>query len=105
MLIHRVSFPECWRSDNVTAIHKGAPSPVGKTTVLYQYPHSVEGVWEIPVFYKLSSSHKLSGLHGCTTISHHFQKSLDTGMKSYIVQLDFSVAFDRVSHSGLSLKL
>ena len=28
------------------------------------------------------------------------QKSVDVGMESYIVQLDFSAAFDRVSHSG-----
>ena len=46
---------------------------------------------------------------GCTdallTISHHLQKSLDTGIESYIVQLDFSAAFDRVSHSGLLFKL
>ena len=46
---------------------------------------------------------------GCTdaqlTISHHLQKSLDTGMESYIVQLDFSAAFDRLSHSGLLFKL
>ena len=35
------------------------------------------------------------------TISHHLQKSLDAGIESYIVQLDFSAAFDRVSHSGL----
>ena len=46
---------------------------------------------------------------GCTyallTISHHLQKSLDTGTESYIVQLDFSTAFDRVSHSGLLFKL
>ena len=45
---------------------------------------------------------------GCTeaqlTISHHLQKSSDTGMES-IVQLDFSAAFDRVSHSVLLLKL
>ena len=45
---------------------------------------------------------------GCTdallTISHHLHKSLDTGMESYIVWLDFSAAFDRVSHSGLLLK-
>ena len=45
---------------------------------------------------------------GCTdalrTISHHIQKSFDTGMESYIVQLDFSAAFDRVSHSGLLFK-
>ena len=35
----------------------------------------------------------------------HLQKSLDTGMESYIVQLDFSAAFDRVNHSGLLFKL
>ena len=48
-------------------------------------------------------------LLGCTdallTIYHHPQKSLDTGMEFYIVQLDFSAAFDRVSHSGLLFKL
>ena len=45
---------------------------------------------------------------GCTdalhTKSHHFQKSLDAGMESYIVQLYFSAAFDRVGHSGLLFK-
>ena len=39
------------------------------------------------------------------TISHHLQKSLDARMESYIVQLHFSVPFDRVSLSGLLLKL
>ena len=38
------------------------------------------------------------------TISHHLLKSLDAGMESYIVQLDFSAAVDRVSHSGLLFK-
>ena len=46
---------------------------------------------------------------GCTdallTISRYLQKSLDAVMESYIVQLNFSAAFDRVSHSGLSFKL
>ena len=47
---------------------------------------------------------------GCTvallTISHHLQKSLDAGIESsYIVQLDFGAAFDRVSHRGLLFKL
>ena len=46
---------------------------------------------------------------GCTdallTISHHLQKSLDAGMESFIVQLDFCAAFDRVSKSGLLFKL
>ena len=42
---------------------------------------------------------------GCTdallTVSHQLQKSLDAGMEFYIVQLDFTAAFDRVSKSGL----
>ena len=38
------------------------------------------------------------------TISRHLQKSLYTGMESYIVQLNFSAAFDRVSNSGLLFK-
>ena len=46
---------------------------------------------------------------GCTdallTMSHHLQMSLDIGMESYIVQLGFNAAFDRVSHSGLLFKL
>ena len=48
---------------------------------------------------------------GCTdvllSISHHLQKSLDAWMESYYnsIQLDFSAAFDRASHSGLLSKL
>ena len=39
------------------------------------------------------------------TTSHHLQKSSDEGIASYIVQLDFSAAFGRVSHSGLLFNL
>ena len=39
------------------------------------------------------------------TISHHLQKTLDTGIESYNVQLYFSASFERVSHSGLLFKL
>ena len=46
---------------------------------------------------------------GCTdallSIYHDLQKSLAAGMESYILQLDFSAAFDRVSHSGFLFKL
>ena len=93
-LIHLGSFPECWRSVNVTAIPKGAPSP------------DRESYWQIsitPILCKVNEklvSHKLcsfcekcvllpaaqfayrKGL-GCTdallTISHHLQKYLDAG--------------------------
>ena len=33
-------------------------------------------------------------------ISDYLQNSIDAGMEYYIVQLDLSAAFDRVSHSG-----
>ena len=46
---------------------------------------------------------------GCTdallTLSHHPQKFLRTRMVSHIVRFDFSADFDRVSHSGLLIKL
>ena len=77
-------------------------------------------MYEKIVSHKLSSFSEKHGLLpaaqfayrkglGCAdallTISHHLQKSVDAGMESYIVQLDFSAAFDRVSHSGLLFKL
>ena len=46
---------------------------------------------------------------GCTdallTIYYHLQKSSDAGKEPYIVQLDFSAAFDRVSRIGVLFKL
>ena len=77
-------------------------------------------VYEKLVLHKFSSFLKKYGILpaaqfayrkalGCTdalvTISHHLQKFLDAGMESYIVQLDSSAAFDRVSDSGLLFKL
>ena len=79
----------------------------------------VKGQWEVS-FHKLSSFLKkfgllptakfayrkgLSSADALPTISHQPQKSLDAGMESYVVQLDFSAAFDRLSHSGLLFKL
>ena len=91
---------------------------IGKTTcinnpILYT-------VYEKLVSHKLSSFCKKYGLLpaaeyayrkglGCTdallTISHHLQKSLIARIESHIDQLDFSAAFDRVSHRGLLFKL
>ena len=39
------------------------------------------------------------------SISHYLQTSLATGMESYIVQLGFGAAFNRVSRSGPLFKL
>ena len=114
-LIRQASFPECWRSANITAIDKGAPSPNWENYRPISITPISSKVYEKLVSHKLSSfCEKIyffpaaqyayrKGL-GCTdallTISHHLHKSLDTGMESYIVQLDFSDAFERLSHSG-----
>ena len=112
-LILRGSFPECWRSANVTAFPKVAPSPnmenfrpISITPILSKVyeklvSHKLSCFCEKYVFLPAAQFAYRKGL-GCTdalrTISHNHQKSLDTGMESYNVQLDFSAAFDRVSH-------
>ena len=87
--------------------------PISITPILYK-------VYEKLVYHKLSSFCEKYGFPpaaqfayrkdlGCTdallTISHHLNESLDAGMDSYIVQLDFSAGFDRVSHSGILFRL
>ena len=113
-------FPECWRSANVTAIPKGAPSPdkenylpISITPILYKVyeklvSHKLSSFCEKYVFLLAAQFSYRKGL-GCTdamlTIFHHGRKSLDTGMESNIVQQDFSAAFDREHHSDLLFKL
>ena len=119
-LIRLGSFPECSRSAIVTAIPKGALSPDREKYQPISITNILSKVYEKLVSQKLSSFCEKYGLLpaaqvayrkglGCTdallTISHHLQKSLDAGMESYIDQLDFSAAFDRMSHSGLLLNL
>ena len=38
------------------------------------------------------------------TLSHHLQITLDRGMEGRFVQLDFSAAFNTVSHCGMLYK-
>ena len=109
ILIRLGSFPECWRSANVTAIPKSAPPPDRETYRPISITRILSKVYEKFVSHKLCSFCEKYGLlpaaqvtyrkdPGCTdallAISHHLQKSLDAGMESYIVQLDFSAAFD-----------
>ena len=112
-------FSECSRPANITAIPKGNESPDKENYRPISMNIILSKVYEKLVSHKLSNfcdeyflpaaqfSYR-KGL-GCTdallTISHHLQKSLDTEMESYIVQLDYSEAFDRVSHSGRLFKL
>ena len=116
-LIRLGSFPDCWRPANVTAIPQKAPSTDRENYLPISITPILSKVYEKLVSHRLSSFCEKYGLLpaayrkglGCTdallTISHQFQKSSDAGMESYIVQLDFSEAFDRVSHSGLLFKL
>ena len=81
-----------------------------KLTKVYEklVSHKLSGFCEKYVFLPAAKFPYRNG-QGCTdallTISHHHEKSFDTGMESYIFQLDFSAAFVRVSHSGLLFKL
>ena len=114
------SFSERWRSANVTAVPTGAPSPDRKIYLPISITPILSMVNEKLVSHKLSSFFEKCCLLpapqfaywkclGCTdsllTLSHYLQKSLDSGIESYIVKLDFSAAFDKVSHIGLLFKL
>ena len=57
-----------------------------------------------PLYINPLWSDRMACMDAQLTISH-LQKSLDTGMEFYIVQLNISTAFDRVSHGGLLFKL
>ena len=113
-------FLECWRSANLTTIPTCAPYPDTENYRPISITHILSKVYETLVFHKNSSLCEKCGLlpadqfayrkdMGCTdallNISHYLQKSLDAGTESYIVQLDFSAAFDRVSRSSLLFKL
>ena len=87
--------------------------PISITPILSKayeklFSHKLSSFWKKYGFSIAAQFANRKGL-GCMdalqTISHHLQKSLDTGIEYYIVQLYFSAAFDRVSHSGLLLKL
>ena len=101
-LIRHGSFPECWRSANVTAIPKNAPSPDGENDRPVSITPILSKVYEKLVSRKLSSFCEKYGLLpaaqfayrnglGCTdallTIPHHLQKLLDAGMESCIARL------------------
>ena len=93
-LIRRGSFPEYWRSANVTAIPKGAPSPDRENCRPISVTPILSKVYEKLVSHKLfrfcekcdflpaaqvAYGNGLGCIDALITISHHHQKSLDTG--------------------------
>ena len=115
-LVRLGSFPACWRQANVTLIPKGPPSssvatyrPISITSVLSY-------VFERLVSVRLGRFIERSGVLPTTQfayrkglgtcdellcVSRTLQSRLESGQEARIVQIDFSAAFDRVSHQGI----
>ena len=116
-LIRLGSFPESWRSADVTAIPKGAPSPDSENYRPISIIPFLSKVYEKLVPHKLSSFCDKCVFFGLLLLlsfiigkvwaalmhclPYHLQTSLDAGIESYIVQLDFCAAFDTMNYSGL----
>ena len=47
----------------------------------------------------------LGTCHAVLCVSHTLQSALESGQEARIVQIDFSAAFDRVSHLGILYRL
>ena len=54
---------------------------------------------------QLSYQKDLGTYDGLLTLSHHIQVALDRGREERLVQLNFSAAFEKVSHRGLLYSL
>ena len=115
-LVRLGSFPACWRQANVTPIPKGPPSssvancrPISITSVLSKMFESLVSVC-LGRFMERSGVRPTTqfayrkGLGTCDAllcVSHTLQSALENRQEARIVQIDFSTAFDRVSHQGI----
>ena len=119
-LLRSGSFPVFWKVADVVPVPKGAPSaqvanyrPISITPVLSKVFERVIAVkfgWYLESGSILPNNQfayrrNLGTCDALLTVSHHLQSALDNGMEARLVQLDFSAAFDRVSHAGLLHKL
>ena len=115
------SFPECWRSANVTPIPKGGsptqfPSdyrPISITPILskvyekliakrlYKYVNSKNILPSTQFGFRKD----LGTSDALLVLTQDLQRSLDTRAESRVISLDFSSAFDRVNHKALLYKL
>ena len=115
------SFPELWRSANVTPIPKGSsptqfPSdyrPISITPILskiyekliyrrlYKYVDSMNILPSTQFGFRKG----LGTTDALLVLTQDLQLSLDKGAESRVVSLDFSSAFDLVNHQALLYKL
>ena len=117
-LVRLGSFPAYWRQANVTPIPKGPPSssvancrPISIISVLSMVFACLVSVC-LGQFMKRSGVLPTTqfayqkGLGTCDSLlSHTLQIALESGQEAWIVQIDFSAAFDRVNHLGILYKL
>ena len=115
-LLRLGSFPVCWRVANVTPIPKGPPSspaskyrPISLTPILSKVFESLASVRLGRVMkgrgvLQTTQFAYRKGLGTCDDllcVAHSLQSALEMGQEARIVQIDFSVAFDRVNHQGI----
>ena len=99
-LIRLGSFSECWRSANVIAVPKAAPTADRENYRPISITYILSKMYEKFVSHRLSSccskygsllpvqSAYMKGLDwtdALLTLSDHLQKSLDAGMESHII--------------------
>ena len=120
-MLSRGEFPECWRVANVTPVPKtSSPSihaqdyrPVSITPTLSKiYERLIaKRLMNYAIKHDLLPRNQFGFRKGYSTcdalllLTHQLQKSLDSGIESRVVSLDFSAAFDRVNHCALAFKL
>ena len=115
LLLRLGSFPVCWRVPNVTPISKGPPTssasnyrPVSLTPILSIFLNVLGVLWNADVCFQPHSSlirKVLALVMPLFFVAHTLQSALEMGQEARRVQIDFSAAFDRVSHQGILFKL
>ena len=121
-LLTSSSFDESWKIDNVTPIPKGSTPtqfpleyrPISITPIiskiykkltvrrLYKFVNVEKTLPQIQFDFKKGI---LGTSDALVLLKHNFQPSLDKCAESRVVSLDFSSAFDLVSHQALLFKL
>ena len=114
------SFPVCFRQANVTPVPKGPPSPSAANYQPISITLALSKVFECLVSVHFGWFMECTGVFITTQfvywkslgtydawlyVSHTLQSALESGQEARIVQINLSVAFDRVNHLDILYKL